>query len=367
MDLTNTFINIQNKFGDKYSPGELCMFGYEIQNEFLIINKYNTKKARLFKSNLRDYLYNNQKHQTGGGNDEDEKNQKYFNYSSSNGYKYTIFETDICDTVIVMIFGYFKTNKKIINNNTFIEIKGEKNIVELSPCITLYISKTDGIIQVSNLLLQNGCFNNRNKKIINNASVIPCGSELFKTGMRIINNIYKNKYNIKVVILTDKAEKEIDNVTVNVANLYTLIYGSTFYAQESFIPYLKKYEKDELYKLLKNNYTIITHTTIDKSNISKLYELLLDDEISKLYNYKITNKDNLDIEQIISYTKNINDICNLINFIKTNKDVTLKKLFNKTYKMNKKIMANILNDYKINDYLKDKIHDFYGASYYKYI
>jgi hypothetical protein len=134
---------------------------------------------------------------------------------------------------------------------------------------------------------------------------------------------YKEKLNVNKIILTDHSFIFCENIKKNIelADLYTLKYGDTFYGSLGFIPYNEDEEKQhKLIKKYKQNKNIIENLLAKDSKIleyldkySNKYKI----DISKLKNYILVNKDIKlsKIIQLISSKKNFNNYCILLNYI----------------------------------------------------
>jgi hypothetical protein len=147
---------------------------------------------------------------------------------------------------------------------------------------------------------------------------------------------------IKKIQLTDNSHINCDNKKIKLSNLYTLCNGHTWYMSRGFMPIDINGENDKettrLVNIMINNYNIMNTLTIEKS---KIYDYMLNLPKTK---------------------ENINEINNIINFIKNNKKKLLKEVFEEI-KNNFKKYCSIIIDLTNDFYKKIGLESFYKHTF----
>lgn len=372
--ITDHLNNIYNQYYHIYkNNSKISYLGRKIANAY---KKYYHRNHKL--SWDIDEIKLNDDSQSGGGN----KISKHKDYISTNGYKYKIFSSDSTNfenTIIVTIYGDFTVsldNKIIKNAEEWLEVKDNNDGDEylINPCVTLFIDKIDGIIKVGDITMQDECFvgfigfkikENPKKKFVK------CGHELFKTALEIIDKLYKDKYNITKIILQDTSQRYINGRTIKIANLYTLLYGATFYGQLRFKPYsITDHYDDNYIKRYNHNHKVITKTLTSETEIDKLYLKLIASKI-KIMRKFLNESTETNIEIAAMHSKYIYDLYEIIQYIiknKESKNIYLSDLFKFTWNINKDIMADILTDFSnIREYTNKTLYNLDEVYYFKII
>jgi hypothetical protein len=180
------------------------------------------------------------------------------------------------------------------------------SIDKKSDCIIISIDKETNIGTIDNLSTDGiKCSNNLMSNV---------GKHLVKLTIKLLSK-YKDKLNINKILLSDHSFlfcKSIKN-NINLADLYTLKYGNTFYGSLGFLPCSngKKY---------KNNYKIIQKLLVKDSYLlyylnkySKKYNI----DISELKIYVEINENTKlsEVIKLISSKDNFDKHCHLLNYI----------------------------------------------------
>lgn len=196
-----------------------------------------------------------------------------------------------------------------------------------SDCVMITIDKELGISSIDNLTSVGlKCSNT----LINDI-----GKHLIKLSIKLLQN-NKEKFNIKKIIITDHSFifcKDIKN-NINLADLYTLKHGITFYGSFGFIPYD---ENDETNNKLKKYFY---------QNNKIIKELKVIDSKLLYYIEKYVKKTNYNIDELINYVKENNNNL-LMNVMKV---ISSKKYFDKYCKVLNYIIPKLFNSNKLKSF-----------------
>jgi hypothetical protein len=189
----------------------------------------------------------------------------------------------------------YKFEESNINANHYILYSKEDD-----NCVIVIISKKDNTAEIHGIGNYKTCLYESNQNV---------GSILLKLTIKMLKK-YKNKFNIKMIILADNSLKQCGKNNIKLSLMLTLITGDTWYGKYGFRPI--DYQNDEY--------------IIDKFN-TELYEK----------NKKIINK------------LKISDI-DLLKFIKLTNNKGLIKATNKILELNpdmlvKDYLRNMLSNY----------------------
>jgi hypothetical protein len=210
------------------------------------------------------------------------------------------------------------------NRYTFEESEIDKNYYILfskngDECINIIISEITNTAEIIGIKAYEDCLCDSNKNI---------GSILLKITMKLVKK-YKDKYDIKTIILKDNSIKKCNNNNIKLPIMLILLTGDTWYGKYNFRPYIY------------NNYKY----HLDKFN-NKLYEK----NKKKILSLKITD---INLLKYISKTKNVKLI-----------EATEKTILNNPSLLLIDFLSKILNkfngyDKTCNDFIK-----FYEKLYY---
>lgn len=183
------------------------------------------------------------------GNDFQYYNNALKNINIQNGGSKTIIE-------FVKYKGKTFTFHKYNVDSTIHYSLHPKNDLNLQPeCIWIMVDKQTRSCEIHNISYDDRCFSEEGD--------IPTGSILLKVALKLIETI-KNHYNIKYVQLTDNSRKYCKGTNgIVLADMYTLMYGTTWYGSYGFRPSDEKGKIDEkLNKFYERNKKIINNTML---------------------------------------------------------------------------------------------------------
>ena len=138
----------------------------------------------------------------------------------------------------------------------------------------------------------------------------PNGSKILKIAIEFIKQ-NKNILNVDKIILTDTASKNCYGKKIVFGDMYTLLYGITWYTKHGFRPYDSTIQRTDMerVKIINNNKLIMTDTKIsDIKNLRKY----LDEFYNSLPDKPIIYKNRSDIEQSSKKTFNYKKLKNYI-------------------------------------------------------
>lgn len=240
------------------------------------------------------------------------------------------------------------------NNETFIFIKLDNEYSTIvtyvlqaknndSDCIVISIDKELNRASIDNLTT--------NELQCSNSIVNNIGSHLIELTIKLLKK-YKNKFNINKILISDHSFLFCSKakVNINLADLYTLKHGITFYGKFGFIPY----DNNPILNMIS---TINSNKTLNKKfNKNKEIIKILKVCDSKLLDYleKFQTKIKYDISKIIDYVKqnqnkllseiiktlsskdNFENTCEILNYIipKLIKLNNLTSFHNKAFELN---------------------------------
>lgn len=99
----------------------------------------------------------------------------------------------------------------------------------------------------------------------------PNGSNLLKISIKFLKE-QKNNFGIKRIILRDNSMKACFGKNIIFSDMYTLLYGTTWYMAYGFLPYdqnTKSYDRNLIKIAKKNKYIIDTTNVSDVKNFKK--------------------------------------------------------------------------------------------------
>jgi hypothetical protein len=126
---------------------------------------------------------------------------------------------------------------------------------------------------------------------------------------------YKNKFNIKMIILTDNSIKKCGNIDIKLSLMLILLTGDTWYGKYGFRPIKiteNSYSIDYNYnKYYEKNKEIINKTKISDINLLKYINLTKNDNLIKATDKIIKTHPNMLLKDFLSnlikdYDKNCN-------------------------------------------------------------
>jgi len=186
-----------------------------------------------------------------------------------------------------------KKLKVIYNNHEYVFNEAmDKNYYVLYSkdefeCVAIIIDLENKIAEIHGIGNYTSCLDDINTNI---------GSTLLKITLKMIKK-YKEKLDIKKILITDNSLKKCDNKNIELAQMLTLLTGNTWYGKYGFKPtderLIKKYENN---KKIMNTLTIkdidlikylkmskINKKVIEKSKefIEKHQSILVKDYLSK--------------------------------------------------------------------------------------
>jgi hypothetical protein len=176
----------------------------------------------------------------------------------------------------------------------------------------------------------------------------PNGSKILKIAIEFIKH-NKNILNVDKIILTDTASKNCYGKKIVFGDMYTLLYGITWYTKHGFRPYDSTIQRTDMerVKIINNNKLIMADTKIsDIKNLRKY----LDEFYNSLPDKPIIYKNRSDIVQSSKKTFNYKKLKNYIKERPNSKLFgfiqTLLKIYNIDscsffYSSYKKIMSDI--------------------------
>jgi hypothetical protein len=145
------------------------------------------------------------------------------------------------------------------------------SIEELS-CVTVIIYKKDNVAEIHGIANYKSCLKEINTNV---------GSTLLKITIKMLQK-YKEKFDIKKILLTDNSVKKCNDKNIKLAVMLTLLTGDTWYGKYGFRPY-----DDTLTKYYENNKKIMNTITLKDIDLLKYLKMTtLDEKViekSKIY------------------------------------------------------------------------------------
>lgn len=196
----------------------------------------------------------------------------------------------------------YKFEESPINDNYYVLYSLDKSELE---CVSVVIDREGKQAEIHGISNYPSCLKDTNTKV---------GSLLLKITLKMLEK-YKERFNIKHIILTDNSLKKCGDNYIKLSMMVILLTGHTWYGSYNFRPYSIKTNKLKLDEFLntkyENNIEIMNTITISDTNILKYI--------------KLTNKKSIirDVEKLLE--KNPNYL--LKDFIKSfihNYDKTCK-------------------------------------------
>lgn len=130
-------------------------------------------------------------------------------------------------------------------------------------CVIIIIEKNDKVAEIHGIGNNKLCLKETNTNI---------GSTLLKITLKMLKK-YKDKLDIKKILLTDNSLKKCNNKNIKLAVMTSLLTGDTWYGKYGFRPY-----DDTLIQYYENNKKIMNTITLKNINLIKYLKMTLLDE-----------------------------------------------------------------------------------------
>ena len=171
-------------------------------------------------------------------------------------------------------------------------------------CITIIISKSDKTAEIHGIGNFTSCLHEPNQNV---------GSTLLKITLKLLKK-YKEKFNIKMVILSDNSLKLCVKTNIKLSQMLTLISGDTWYGKYGFRPVKNvgnNYIIDEISnKLYEKNKKIINKITITDIDLIKYIKLTNNDKLIKACEKIIQLKPTMLLKDFLgNFISNFNNNC----------------------------------------------------------
>lgn len=167
---------------------------------------------------------------------------------------------------------YIFEESKLDDNYYILYSKEEDN------CVTVVISSNDSVAEIHGIGNFQSCIYEPNQNV---------GSTLLKITLKMLKK-YKDKFNIKMIILSDNSLKKCKESDIKLSLMLTLLDGNTWYGKYGFRPikiHNNKYIIDELNNnLYETNIKIINKLTISDINLIKFIKLTNNEKLVKACN-----------------------------------------------------------------------------------
>jgi hypothetical protein len=188
-----------------------------------------------FGDNVYKYFPNKKDLMVGGG----EKTTEF----DFKGTTFNFYKSHIDQTVHFHLFQNNKYNKR-------------------PECLYIIVDEDDKVVTLDGITYGDKCFTSDNKKKLKYTS----GSVLLDVALKFMIKLKKH-YKLKYCTLIDNSTKDCGNIRINLALMYTLMNGDTWYGSRGFVPKydcrydaIHEYKTDEqLYEMYKNNKKIMAN------------------------------------------------------------------------------------------------------------
>jgi hypothetical protein len=212
-----------------------------------------------------------------------------------------------------------------INDNYYVLYSLDKSELE---CVSIIIDKKYKLAEIHGIGNYSTCLKDTNINI---------GSLLLKLTLKMLKK-YKERFNIKDIVLTDKSLKKCDSVYIKLSIMMILLSGHTWYGKYGFRPYDLKTNKLELDVRLNEKYEknmeIMNTITISKANILKYILLTNKKSIIKDVERLLEIQPNYLLKDFIkSFIHNYDNTCKYFNIFyeKLFDDIGLYNFYKNTF------------------------------------